>query len=83
MIKTIKHRFSLMHPMAFVLLKVVLNLILLSSCVLYIYADSSTCVEKAFLLYYHREIVKRYLSSLVLAFGGSFLLDYVSSAAVK
>ena len=81
MLKIIENRFSLMHPTSFFILKLAMNLILLSSCMLVIYIDLATKSECFILISHHRETIKFYLSSLVLSFGGAFLLDYVSARA--
>ncbi len=72
----IRGRFARMNYRAFSLLMICFNIILFSLCAFYIYLDTAKPTEIFALIYYRREIVTLYTSSLLLSLGGAFLLDY-------
>ena len=78
-IKQINIRFSLMCPLAFLLLRICLFCIMTSVFMLYIFIDTCTELQAARLSFEVKYILDCVIYAVILSFGGAFLLDIASA----
>ena len=82
-LKTITYRFKHMNKAAISLLRICLHLTLTSVCITLVYIDSASHSALFWLWCERSYIISSILWSLILSFGGAFLLDYAAAADKK